>query len=98
MSRKHRLGEVNCTCDAYKFPHRFGGGRCIGANIPEDTWNKYWGTGPCEECMCHTISDYENICDVVDGRERVTQCPEWQDFVQYNDVRLLDTYWDSSKI
>ena len=30
MSRAPRKGEYTCTCPAYRFPHRFGGGRCSG--------------------------------------------------------------------
>lgn len=84
MKRKPRKGEYVCRCYAYKFPHRFGGGRCKGRNIVEDYWEAHYGTGDCSNC----ISYEEGICQVVDGQEEVTECPVWQEFVSYEEIKI----------
>ena len=88
MKRKPRKGEFVCKCNAYKFPHRFGGGRCNGFFVVDDYWQGHYGGGECARCnlLC---DDGERTCQVVDGQESVTECPVWQDFVQYNEIKLL---------
>ena len=87
MKRKPRKGEFVCTCHAYKFPHRFGGGRCNGFFVIDDYWQGHYGGGECTSCnlLC---DDGERTCQVVDGQESVTECPVWQDFVQYNGIKF----------
>lgn len=83
--RPLRPGEHTCRCPAYPFPHRFGGGRCTGLFLIQEHWNLYWGQS--EECQnCNNKS--EAGCEVLEGRERETECPVWQEFVQYNEVKL----------
>ena len=50
--RKPRRGEYVCTCGAYRFPHRFGGGRCSGYFIAVEQWESHYGTGDCRHCNC----------------------------------------------
>lgn len=87
--RKPRKGEYTCRCNAYRFPHRFGGGACHGDHIPFHQWNTYFGTGACEECHANE----GNSCQVVDGREDAKECPVWQEFVDYESIRLLGKFW-----
>ncbi|HET8686851.1 MAG TPA: hypothetical protein VFM18_09320 [Methanosarcina sp.] len=87
MKRKARKGEFVCSCRAYKFPHRFGGGRCTGAFIAEQTWNENFGTGNCADCV-NLNNDNIPYCEVVEGQEKITECPVWQEFVQFNEVKI----------
>lgn len=94
MARKFRAGEHTCFCYAYSFPHRFGGGRCRGQNIVDDQWLYNFGQGACEPCVARE----DQTCDVFDGREKVTVCPVWQDFVRDYEIRLLGPYWAGTKL
>lgn len=85
--RKPRKGEHTCRCGAYEFPHRFGGGRCTGVWVAKQQWEKAWGSGECRQCHCCNRNDVVPYCEVVEGQERVTECPVFQDFVQYNEIR-----------
>lgn len=85
--RKPRSYEVVCTCGAYKFPHRFGGGKCSGRWVVSQAWEENYGRGDCKDCnLCNT--DQGIRCEVLDGQENVDQCPIWQEFVRYNEVRI----------
>lgn len=84
MRRKPRKGEFVCRCRAYKFPHRFGSGRCCGFNIVEEQWESNYGGGECTNCSAFNPHE----CEVYTGKERVTECPVWQDFVRYNEIKL----------
>ena len=85
--RKIRKGEFICSCQAYTFPHRFGGGHCQGSFIVEQTWEANWGLGCCVNCNNLNTSDIP-YCEVLAGQERIDQCPEWQDFVAYNEIKI----------
>jgi len=80
-----RKGDFTCYCSAYNFPHRFSGGPCVGFNVVEDTWEKWFGGGPCADCHLNNNNEY---CEVVSGQEQTKYCPEWQDFVHYNEIRI----------
>src|ERR1700748_414528 len=43
--RKVRKGEWTCTCAAYRFPHRFGGGNCDGSFLAVEAWESSYGGG-----------------------------------------------------
>lgn len=92
VKRKHRPGEYTCRCSAYRFPHRFGGGRCHGQQIVSGYWLTYFGSGDCSECN----SRDENTCQVYDGVEKENECPVFQEFVDYEEIRLLGPYWKQS--
>lgn len=85
--RKPRKGEYVCRCRAYRFPHRFGGGRCSGSFIASQQLEQHWGGGDCASCNCLS-TDEGPVCDVVDGREHVSECPVWQEFVQVNEIKV----------
>lgn len=86
--RKPRKGEFVCTCGAYKFPPRFGGGRCSGANIVTDYWESHWGSGDCKHCHLHNRTEAVPYCEAVEGQEEVRECPVWQEFVAFHEIRV----------
>lgn len=86
MKRPKRKGECTCRCTAYKFPHRFGGGKCNGFYIVWNQWNTYYGSGDCENCM--SKNNENNTCQVVEGIERVEECEVFQEFVAYEEIKL----------
>lgn len=86
--RKPRHGEYVCTCGAYKFPHRFGGGKCSGIHIAENTWNRCWGGGVCS--MCNAMNEKERYCEVVMGQENISECEAYQEFINYHEIRIYD--------
>ena len=63
-----------------------------------DTWDSNYGQGACDGCLCVDKDDDALLCQVLDGRERVTECPLWQEYVEFNEIRLLGPYWSGSKI
>lgn len=82
MKRKARKGEFVCRCGAYKFPHRFTGGRCSGYYLVSEYWDTHWGSGACKTCN----SCNEGSCDVFDGREVVGECEAFQEFIRVNEI------------
>jgi hypothetical protein len=85
MGKRNRRGEWICSCAAYRFPHRFGGGKCDGSWIPVETWEgNYGGRSPCRDCN----SNVQGRCEVADGRESVTVCEAWLEFVDFNEIKL----------
>lgn len=83
--RPVRKGEYVCYCSAYKFPHRFTGGRCSGYDFSQEYWEAHYGAGDCTHCPCFNSREgYE--CEVVTGQERVSQCRAFQEFVHVNEV------------
>ena len=82
--RKSRPGEVVCQCDAYEFPHRMTGGRCSGRHIAE---GHFFGSN-CRDCNYLDATCGYRSCQILDGAEAITQCPEWQDVIRTNEIRL----------
>lgn len=96
--RRARKGEHVCHCHAYKFPHRFGGGKCRGFTLVEEYWGSSYGTGLCAECNALSFVDGLPCCQVVDGQEKVTVCPVWQEHILSNEIRLVGKYWRSLSV
>lgn len=90
MKRKARKGEYTCNCNAYKFPHRFGGGKCTGIIVVQGHWNTYWGSD--ETCSNCNLNNAHN-CEVLSGLEKETECTVFQEFIDYEEVKLLGKYW-----
>jgi hypothetical protein len=80
--RKSRVGEVTCNCKAYKFPHRFSGGKCTGHHLAESAY--YEGDTTCASCPEYS----EHGCAVVDGRESIELCEVFIDFTERNEIKL----------
>ena len=90
LPRKKRKGEFVCDCPAYKFPHRFGGGKCTGFKVVSDHWSTYFGH--CDDCQsCNSLDGA--VCQVMQGVERETECQVFQEFIDYEEIRLLGSYW-----
>ena len=88
MSRAPRKGEYTCTCPAYRFPHRFGGGRCSGMWLVVEQWESYYGGGDCRSCNSYNTTEQVPYCEVYEGGESVRECPVWQEFVRFNETRM----------
>lgn len=89
--RARRKGEFICDCTAYKFPHRFSGGKCNGNFIVEETWNKNYGLcGSCENCNLVNKTDSVPYCEVLEGQEPENECPDWQEFVEFNEIIIYE--------
>jgi hypothetical protein len=84
--RKTRVGEYVCTCSAYKFPHRFSGGKCQGLQWVQDLWDKNWGSADCEDCLFNERTH----CQVATAQESPIQCPGLQEFVWYEGIVLRE--------
>ena len=69
---KQKTFQITCRCAAYKFPHRLGGGRCDGSNWCE-MYQIFYGSD-CKNCSIKS----DGQCDVVTGRESLTQCPAYE--------------------
>lgn len=86
--RKPRKGEHVCTCPAYRFPHRFSGGRCSGFFLVAEQWESHYGSGDCRNCNSLNTTDEIPYCEVYEGSERVQGCPAWQEFVHFNEIKV----------
>uniref|UniRef100_A0AAU8BVN0 Uncharacterized protein n=1 Tax=Salmonella phage PMBT35 TaxID=3137287 RepID=A0AAU8BVN0_9VIRU len=76
MARRY---QVTCTCRAYDFPHRFGGGRCDGSSIVEEH---------CGGWLCQHCNLFNGGCEVMKGQERPNECAYVIEFCEYNEVKL----------
>ena len=66
---KHK--QLTCRCKAYKFPHRWMGGKCTGIAFVNWYWfSRNEGRAECENCG----SNNEFECHVITGQEDVHQC------------------------
>ena len=79
--------QYTCRCNAYHFPHRFGGGRCNGYSLAVEHWNTYWGhDSTCR--MCNSFDANEHKCQVLDGGNHITNCEVVIEFVETNGIRF----------
>ncbi len=92
--RKKRRGEVVCRCIAYRFPHRFSGGRCTGIEICRQAVDS--GHRECVGCLHFEVVDYisedsmsRSPCAIVNGQENPLACPIVAEFVGYAEARVL---------
>lgn len=86
--RKHRVGEWVCECPTYSFPHRMFGGSCTGYWWVMEIWEAEFGSGDCRDCNLR----YEDVgvnCEVIDGRENPSECPRLQEFIRFNEIKVL---------
>ena len=76
--------EVTCNCDAYQYPHRFGGGYCNGFFLVE----LFWQNGMCGDCRYKSFDDWSNCstCQVINGREKIIECEQLQEFIRANEI------------
>lgn len=89
MARSWRYGEYVCTCSAYDYPHRFGGGKCTGEHIVNETWeNNYGSSHPCDNCTQLNETEEVRYCEVYSGIEKISECAAWQEFVEEREIKL----------
>lgn len=92
MKKRTRKNEQVCLCSAYKFPHRFGGGKCTGKYIVVEYFNETFGKdGECVNCaLCNVESGYP-YCEVIEGGEPVTGCQIFRDYIRYHSIKYKST-------
>lgn len=83
------MGEQVCTCKAYPFPHRMFGGRCDGYFWVLEVWSETSGYCECEGCRLNYVEDFGKCCEVVDGREDPEECPQLQEYIRVNEIKIL---------
>lgn len=83
--RKPRPGEYTCNCDAYKFPHRFGGGKCTREEYATQYWETFQGAGDCFRCKC--FNDQEHYCEVAQGQENASECEALQNLIRLFEIK-----------
>lgn len=88
IKRKSRLYEHTCKCSAYKFPHRFDGGRCDGFDVVKDQWILNFWHGDCANCSNLYRDNVEVGCNVYDRSEPPKECPVYMEFVEVNEIRI----------
>lgn len=74
----HNGKQLVCLCDAYSFPHRWGGGRCDGYAVALHSWNN---RNHCSICNCRSVDG----CDVVRGIESPSECIAVIEIKEYNE-------------
>ncbi|AWD90241.1 hypothetical protein [Dickeya phage Sucellus] len=73
--------QVTCNCSVYKFPHRFGGGKCNGMDIVLKS------AGYNSNCnSCYLMNN--GRCEVILGQESPKECQFVIDFIYLNEVKL----------
>jgi hypothetical protein len=89
--RRKPVAEFTCTCGAYPFPHRFGGGACNGGNLVE----QWWASRSCGDCRNITFDSqtYVPYCQVIEGRESLEGCELLQEFIQRNEFSIKGVKW-----
>jgi len=74
MSKKKRGVQLECTCGAYPFPHRLGGGKCDGTEWAEKEW--IYG----DQSICYACNLMPNgLCQVAAGLEKLKYCGQYQE-------------------
>ena len=69
--RKRKRRQITCTCPAYSFPHRLGGGKCRLSAFASRIYNGEEGFRPkCSNC----ISNNNSTCEVAEEREDARYC------------------------
>lgn len=65
------------------------GGRCDGGALVYKTFEEQaWGS--CRDCHFRVDDDADVPlhCQVLEGQDKVIHCPELQEFIRYNEIRL----------
>lgn len=80
-----KRNDYTCRCDAYNFPHRFGGGKCSEYNFVQIFWAKFYGwTSACADC--NSFVREEQRCEVLDGGNK----PKWcEALIEFKDEHGL---------
>ena len=90
---KKKTPQVTCSCTAYKFPHRIGGGACSASEWCESY--KEIDGACCQYCSCNNNSESGaqgerfNTCDVEQGLESIMLCDAYQDHLHSQPITRL---------
>jgi hypothetical protein len=81
---RHPFYEVICECEAYSYPHRFGGGYCDGMALLQFFWEK----GMCGNCRFRDQDSWSNklFCQIINGQEDIAECEQLQEFLRANEA------------
>ena len=89
LRRRFRKGrkpadEVICRCEAYKYPHRFGGGYCDGSSLVTFFWEK----GKCGDCRFKDLDSFTGTpsCQVLNGQDEIIYCEQLHEFLRANEA------------
>ena len=78
--------QYTCRCRAYRFPHRFGGGRCTGIHLAREHWNTFYGHDrTCKNC--NSFDEDEHSCQVLDGGNAAKHCEVVIEFMYVNSIK-----------
>lgn len=70
-----RRKQYTCRCEAYHFPHRFGGGRCNGLHLVQPG-------AECSNCLLNN-----NGCEVIKGQEQPRECRYVIEFCNWHETK-----------
>lgn|SRR5574343_91254 len=84
-NKRTKQKQFTCSCTAYKFPHRLGGGRCTLQKFVVREFEKNYGSGECSGCLC--FSNYE--CSVANGVESPEYCQIVQNIEHFYQINLI---------
>jgi hypothetical protein len=83
--KNERTEAYTCRCRAYRFPHRFGGGKCSGLHLVVEHWDKHWGHDmTCRNCI--NFDPETHSCEVLNGAEPIRTCEIVITFVLDNSI------------
>lgn len=63
------------------------GGLCDGGAFVYKTFEEQMH-GACRDCHFLITEEYPHHCQVVEGQDKIIHCPELQEFIRYNEIRL----------
>ncbi len=63
------------------------GGRCDGGALVYKTFEEQMH-GSCRDCHFLVTEEYPHHCQVLEGQDKIIHCPELQEFIRYNEIRL----------
>jgi hypothetical protein len=89
--RRKPVIEFTCKCDAYRFPHRFGGGMCNGRNLVDQWWTNR-SYGDCRN-IAYDSQMFVPYCQVFEGGESLEECEKLQEFMQRNEIHIKGIKW-----
>lgn len=63
------------------------GGRCNGGAFVDRFFTAH-GFDKCTQCLQWEQREDVFVCQALDGREKLTACPELHEFIRFNSIRL----------
>ena len=63
------------------------GGLCDGGAFVYKTFEEQMH-GSCRDCHFLITEEYPHHCQVLEGQDKIIHCPELQEHIRYNEIRL----------